>query len=250
MSGHNKWSTIKHKKAAADSKRGKIFTKIIRELTMAAREGGGDPESNARLRSAIAAAKQANMPADTMKRALQRGTGELEGAAYEEFVYEGYGPGGVAVLLEIVTDNKNRTASEIRHIFSKHGGNLGESGTVRHLFDKKGVITVPKSAIGEDALMELVLEAGALDMSTEDDESYEITTEADLSALEGVKQALEEKQIEVETAELAMVPSIEVPVEDEKANQILKMMDAFEEHDDVKNVWANFDIDPALLETT
>ena len=242
MSGHNKWSTIKHKKGAADAKRGRLFTKIIKEMTVAAKNGGGDAEANPRLRAAVLAAKAANMPADNIKRAIQRGTGELEGVNYEELVYEGYGPGGVAVLLEIMTDNKNRTVAEIRHAFSKYGGALGETGSVRRLFEKKGYIAVEKSAIGEDALMETALEAGADDMQTGDD-VYEIYTAPD--AFEAVKAALEAKKIAVQSAELSMIPTIEVALEGSKASQMLKMMDVFEDHDDVQNVWANFDIDDA-----
>jgi YebC/PmpR family DNA-binding regulatory protein len=242
MSGHNKWSTIKHKKGAADAKRGRLFTKIIKEMTVAAKNGGGDPESNPRLRAAVLAAKSANMPADNIKRAIQRGTGELDGVSYEELTYEGYGPGGVAVLVESMTDNKNRTVAEIRHIFSKYGGALGETGSVRRLFEKKGYISVEKSAVGEDALMETALEAGADDMQTGED-AYEIYTAPD--AFEGVRSALEAKKIPMQSAEVSMIPTMEVALDGSKAAQMIKMMDAFEDHDDVQNVWANFDIDDA-----
>ena len=240
MSGHNKWSTIKHKKGAADAKRGRLFTKIIKEIAVSARSGGGDPDSNPRLRAAIIAAKAANMPADNIKRAIQRGTGELDGVTYEELTYEGFGPGGVGILVEIMTDNKNRTAAEIRHIFTKHGGNLAETGAVRRLFDKRGYITVDRDKITEDSLMELALEAGALDMSTAE-EQYEIFTEPD--QLEAVKSTLEAKKIPIASAQIDMIPSVEVELTDQKAAQMLKMMEAFEDHDDVQNVWANFDID-------
>ncbi|HUK12575.1 MAG TPA: YebC/PmpR family DNA-binding transcriptional regulator [Thermoanaerobaculaceae bacterium] len=246
MSGHNKWSTIKHKKGKLDAKRGKVFTKIIRELTTAAREGGGDPDGNPRLRSAIQAAKAANMPGDTMKKAVQRGTGELPGVAYEEVVYEGYGPGGVAVMLQVLTDNRNRTTAEIRHTFGKHGGNLGESGCVGYIFKKQGYLILPKSAGGEDAVMEAALEAGAEDFFAEDPELYEIYTAPE--DLHKVKHALEARGLAVEQAKVEMVPSIQVRLEDKKAEQMVRLMEAFEDHDDVQNVWANFDIDVKLLE--
>jgi YebC/PmpR family DNA-binding regulatory protein len=244
MSGHNKWSTIKHKKGAADAKRGRLFTKIIKEITVSAKNGGGNADFNPRLRAAVVAAKEANMPAENIKRAIQRGTGEIDGVSYEELTYEGYGPGGVAVLVEILTDNKNRTASEVRHIFTKYGGNLGETGSVRRLFEKKGYITVDRKTIEEDALMEIVLEAGALDM-VPGDEQYEIFTAPE--GIEEVKKALEEKKVVLASSSVDMIPSIEVTLTDNKAQQMLKMMDAFEDHEDVQNVWANFDIDDAEL---
>lgn len=246
MSGHNKWSTIKHKKSKADAKRGKLFTKIIRELTTAAREGGGDPEGNPRLRAAIQAAKAANMPSDNITKAIQRGTGELPGVAYEEVVYEGYGPGGVAVMLQVLTDNRNRTTAEIRHLFGKHGGNLGESGCVAFLFKKQGYIILPKSAGSEDSVMEAVLDAGAEDFIAEDPELYEVYTAPE--DLHKVKTALEARGFPVEQAKVEMVPTTQVRLEDKKADQMIRLMEAFEDHDDVQNVWANFDIDAGLLE--
>ncbi len=246
MSGHNKWSTIKHKKSKADAKRGKLFTKIIRELTTAAREGGGDPEGNPRLRAAIQAAKAANMPAENITKAIQRGTGELPGVAYEEVVYEGYGPGGVAVMLQVLTDNRNRTTAEIRHLFGKHGGNLGESGCVSYLFKKQGYLILPKSAGSEDAVMEAVLEAGAEDFFAEDPELYEVYTAPE--DLHKVKAALEQRGFPVEQAKVEMVPTTQVRLEDKRADQMIRLMEAFEDHDDVQNVWANFDIDSSLLE--
>ena len=246
MSGHNKWSTIKHKKGRADAKRGKLFTKIIREITVSAREGGGDADANPRLRSAVADAKTANMPADNIKRAIQRGTGELPGTSYEEVTFEGYGPGGVAVMLEILTDNRNRTTPEIRHLFSKYGGNLGENGCVSWLFSRKGTILVRRSDdLDEDTMMEVVLEAGAEDLDTEDEEFYRITTAPE--ELHQVKEAIEAQQITVETVEFAMDPSTTTSLEGSPAEQMLRLMEAFEDHDDVQNVWANFDIDDETL---
>ena len=246
MSGHNKWSTIKHKKGKTDAKRGKIFTKIIRELTTAAREGGGDPGGNPRLRTAVLAAKAANMPNDTLQKAIQRGTGELPGVSYEEVLYEGYGPGGAAVMLQVLTDNRNRTTAEIRHLFAKHGGNLGESGCVAFLFKKQGYLIVPKSAGGEDAVMEAALEAGAEDFSAEDRELFEIYTAPE--ELHKVKTALESRGLAVEQSKVEMVPTTQVRLEDKRADQMIRLMEAFEDHDDVQNVWANFDIDEQLLQ--
>ncbi|MEW5877811.1 MAG: YebC/PmpR family DNA-binding transcriptional regulator [Acidobacteriota bacterium] len=246
MSGHNKWSTIKHKKSKLDAKRGKLFTKLIREITTAARLGGGDPEANPRLRAAIQAARAANMPQENITKAIQRGTGELPGVAYEEVVYEGYGPGGVAVMLQVLTDNRNRTTAEIRHLFSKHGGNLGETGCVSFLFKKQGYLLVPKSSGSEDAVMEAALEAGAEDFFADDPEFFEIYTAPD--ELHRVKGALEAKGFTVEQAKIEMVPTTQVRLEDKKAEQMIRLMEAFEDHDDVQNVWANFDIDPSLLE--
>jgi YebC/PmpR family DNA-binding regulatory protein len=246
MSGHNKWSTIKHKKGRADAKRGKIFTKIIREITVSAREGGGDPDGNPRLRAAVAAAKAANMPADNIKRAIDRGTGELEGVAYEEISFEGYGPGGVAVMLELLTDNRNRTTPEIRHLFSKHGGNLGENGCVSWLFSRKGLILVPRSeGIDEDGIMESALEAGAEDLDTDDQDYYRICTSAD--ELHAVKDRLEEAGVVVEAAQIEMEPSSTTRLEGKTAQQMIRLMEAFDDHDDVQNVWANFDIDDEIL---
>ncbi|MBI5249657.1 MAG: YebC/PmpR family DNA-binding transcriptional regulator [Desulfomonile tiedjei] len=239
MSGHNKWSTIKHKKGAADAKRGKIFSKFIKEITIAARMGGGDLEGNPRLRTAVNAARAANMPKDNIERAVKRGTGEIEGVNYEEIVYEGYGPGGVAVLVEALTDNKNRTVAEIRHIFDKHSGNLGESGCVSWMFDKKGMIEVTSSGLTEDEVMELALENGAQDVSNEGD-SFEITT--DPSEFEVVRKAVEQKGWKVDMAEITMIPQTTVKLDGKKAEQMLKMMDALDDHDDLQRVYANFDI--------
>lgn len=246
MSGHNKWSTIKHKKGKLDAKRGKLFTKIIRELTTSAREGGGDSTSNARLRTAIAAAKAANMPSDTMQKAIQRGTGELPGVSYEEVYYEGYGPGGVAVMLQVLTDNRNRTTAELRHLFTKHGGNLGETGCVGFLFRKQGYLIVPKSAGSEDAVMEAALEAGAEDFFADDPELFEIYTAPE--ELHQVKGALEARGFGIEQAKIEMVPTTQVRLEDKRAEQMVRLMEVFEDHDDVQNVWANFDIDASVLE--
>jgi YebC/PmpR family DNA-binding regulatory protein len=238
MSGHSKWSTIKHKKGAADAKRGRLFTKLIREITMAAKQGGGAPESNPRLRKAIDDAKAVNMPADNIKRAVQRGTGELPGVSYEEITFEGYGPGGTAVLIEALTDNKNRTLPEIRTIFSKHGGNLGESGSVRFLFQKKGYITIEKDKASEDAVMEAAIEAGADDVQTTD-QYHEIQTSPE--SFEEVKKQLEAKRLPLAVAEISMIPTTEVALDARKADQMVKLMEAIEDHDDVQNVWANFD---------
>ena len=246
MSGHNKWSTIKHKKGRADAKRGKLFTKIIREITVSAREGGGDPDANPRLRAAIADAKAANMPADNIKRAIQRGTGELPGTSYEAVTFEGYGPGGVAVMLEILTDNRNRTTPEIRHLFSKHGGNLGENGCVSWLFARKGSILIGRSdELDEDTMMERALEAGAEDLDISDEDYYRIATAAE--DLHRVKEALEAGGLDVETAELTMEPSTTTRLEGKPAEQMLRLMEAFDDHDDVQHIWANFDIDDDIL---
>jgi YebC/PmpR family DNA-binding regulatory protein len=245
MSGHSKWASIKHKKAAADAKRGKVFTRHIRELTYAAKLGGGDPDSNAALRHAIDAAKAVNMPADNIKKAIMRGTGELEGVNYEGITYEGYGPGGVAILAECLTDNKNRTVAEIRHVFSKYNGNLGEKGCVGWMFSKKGMIIIPQSAIDEDELMEIVLDNGAEDMKTED-EQYEVrTTVEDFSK---VLEAIKAKNIETESAEIAMLPSTFIKLTGKQAEQMLKLADKLEELEDVQNVWSNFDISPEEIE--
>jgi YebC/PmpR family DNA-binding regulatory protein len=245
MSGHSKWASIKHKKGAADAKRGKLFTKVIKELMVAARTGGGNPDTNPRLRTALAAAKGANMPLDNIKRAIMKGTGELPGQQYEAVTYEGYGPGGVAVLAETLTDNKNRTVAEIRHILSKHGGNLGENGSVQWMFDRKGYIAVAKEDASEDKLMELALEAGAEDLQTEDD-SFAIYSS--LENFEDVKSALEAANIPIQTAELTMIPQNGIRLEGKKAEQMLKLMEALEDHDDIQNVYANFDIDEAEME--
>jgi YebC/PmpR family DNA-binding regulatory protein len=240
MSGHSKWASIKHKKGAADAKRGKLFTKIIKEITTAAKLGGGDPTGNPRLRKAMDDAKAANMPADNIKRAILKGTGQLEGVSYEEMSYEGYGPGGVAIYIETLTDNKNRTVSEVRHIFSKHGGNLGESGSVSWIFQRKGYIVVEQSQASEDDLMDIILEAGAEDMK-EDGNNYEIFTSPE--DYEAVDQTLKDKGIEAAISTLSMVPQNYVQLEGKKAEQCLKLMDALEDQDDAQHVWANFDID-------
>jgi len=246
MSGHSKWSTIKRKKGAIDAKRGKAFTKIIKEITLAARLGGGDVEGNSRLRQAVMAAKEENMPKDNIERAIKKGLGGGEGAAnYEEVTYEGYGPGGVAVLIEIMTDNKNRTVAEIRHILSKHGGNLGENGCVAWIFNKKGSIVIDKKNIDEDALMELALEAGAEDVTTEGNE-FEVIT--DPASFEKVKKAIDTKGIKHLEARIGMIPSNTVKLEMNKAEQMLKMMEKLEDNDDVQNVYANFDIDDDVME--
>ncbi|MBW2631503.1 MAG: YebC/PmpR family DNA-binding transcriptional regulator [Deltaproteobacteria bacterium] len=246
MSGHSKWSTIKHKKGAADAKRGKIFTKIIKEITLAARIGGGDVEGNSRLRQAVAAAKAENMPKDNIEKAIKKGTGELEGAAaYEEVVYEGYGPGGVAVLVEVMTDNKNRTVAEIRHIFSKHGGNLGENGCVSWMFEKKGSIIFSKDDADEDRLMEFALEAGAEDV-VEHESEYEVITEP--NTFEDVQSAMDAAEIKYLLAEIGMIPQNTVKLGEDKANQMLKLMEKMEDNDDVQNVYANFDISDEIME--
>jgi len=246
MSGHSKWSTIKHKKGAADAKRGKVFTKIIREITLAARLGGGDPEGNPRLRQAIVAAKAENMPKDNIEKAIKKGAGELgDGTVYEETVYEGYGPGGVAVLVEVMTDNKNRTVSEIRHIFSKHGGNLGENGCVSWMFDKKGTIIFSKDEVNEDELMEIVLEAGGDDVADEESE-YEVIT--DPGSFEDVKAAIDDAGMKYLLAEISMVPQTTVKLDEKKATQMLKLMEQMEDNEDVQNVYANFDIPDEIME--
>ncbi|HOK07513.1 MAG TPA: YebC/PmpR family DNA-binding transcriptional regulator [Syntrophales bacterium] len=246
MSGHSKWSTIKRKKGAIDAKRGKIFTKIIKEITLAARLGGGDPEGNPRLRQAIMAAKDENMPKENIERAIKKGIGGDEGAAaFEEVTYEGYGPGGVAVLVEVMTDNRNRTVAEIRHIFSKHGGNLGENGCVSWMFEKKGTILVDKKAVSEDELMELALEAGADDVRDEENE-YEVITSP--AAFEAVRKAIESRGLPVVSARIGMVPQTTVRIGEDKAAQMLKMMEKFEDNDDVQNVYANFDIPDEIME--
>ena len=242
MSGHSKWHSIKHKKGALDAKRGKLFTKFIKEITVAARTGGGDPEGNARLRKAILDAKAGNMPNDTIDRAIRRGTGEEDGVNYEEITYEGYGPNGVALLIESMTDNRNRTVAEIRHIFSKNGGNLGESGSVGWLFEKKGYIVVEKAAKSEDELFELAIEAGADDLRSDDD-NFEILTAPD--AFDAVLTAVKDAGIEPQAAEVGMIPQNYIKLEGADARQMLKLMEALEDHDDVQKVSANFDISEA-----
>ncbi len=245
MSGHSKWATIKHKKGALDAKRGKIFTRLIKEITMAAKSGGGDPDSNPRLRTAIAAAKAENMPADNIKRAVQRGTGELPGATYEEITFEGYGPGGVALLVDVTTDNRNRTVSEIRHVFTKGGGNLGEAGSVAWMFHKKGTIVVPKSAVKEDDLMNIVLENGGEDMN-DDGDNWEIITPP--NAYEPVLEAIKKANIQVLHSDLGKVPQNYIKLEGPTASQMIRLMEAIEDHDDVQNVSSNFDVDQKQLE--
>ncbi len=246
MSGHSKWSTIKHKKAAQDAKRGKEFTKLIKEITVAARLGGGDPEANPRLRAAVALAKAANMPKNNIERAIKKGTGELEGVSYEEVTYEGYGPGGVALLVETITDNRQRTVADVRYILSKRGGNLGEPGSVAWIFEKKGLIVVEKDKVDEETLMNVALEAGADDLQEQETE-WEVITAPD--AFDQVKAGLEEHDIPVASAEVTMVPSSTVEVDDEqKAAQLLRLMEALEENDDVQHVYANFDIPDHILE--
>jgi YebC/PmpR family DNA-binding regulatory protein len=244
MSGHSKWHSIKHKKAATDSKRGRLFTRLIKEMTAAARMGGGDSDANPRLRLAIATAKAANMPAENIKRAVMRGTGELPGVSYEDVNYEGYGPGGVAIFLEVLTDNRNRTVAEIRHIFSKNGGNLGESGCVGWMFDRRGYFVVEKSAADEEMLLETVLNAGADDMR-EDGDNFEIFTSPE--NFEAVRSALEAANISTEAAEISMMPQNYVKLEGKSAQTMLKLMESLEDHEDIQNVWANFDIDESEM---
>ncbi len=246
MSGHNKWSTIKHKKGAADAKRGKVFTKIIKEITLAARLGGPDPDGNPRLRTAILAAKDENMPKDNIERAIKKGSGTgADAINYEEITYEGYGPGGVAVLVEVMTDNKNRTVAEIRHIFSKHGGNLGENGCVAWMFDKKGSILIDKKAISEESLMELALEAGADDVREEEHEFEIITSPA---VFEEVHRVIDAKGLKPLAARIGMIPQNTVALGEDKAPQMLKLMEKLEDNDDVQNVYANFDISDEMME--
>jgi len=240
MSGHSKWATIKHKKAATDARRGKMFTKIIRELTIAARSGGGDPNSNPRLRTAIAAAKNENMPNDNIERAIQRGTGQLEGETLEEVTYEGYGPGGVGMLVQVVTGNRNRAAGEIRHLFSKNGGNMAETGAVGWMFHRKGDIVVPKELADEDKMLGIVLDAGAEDLR-DDGSAWEVTTPPE--AMEKVRDALVAAGIKPASSEVAMVPQNYVKLSGPQAQQMLRMVEALEDHDDVQHVYANFDID-------
>jgi YebC/PmpR family DNA-binding regulatory protein len=244
MSGHSKWATIKHKKGATDAKRGKIFTRLIKEITIAAKGGGGDPDGNPRLRTAILAAKAENMPAENIKRAIQRGTGELEGLSYEEILYEGYGPGGVAVMVQVLTDNKNRAVSEIRHAFSKNNGNLGESGSVGYLFSKKGVIVVDKAVANEDKLTEIALDAGADDLS-EEGETWEVLTGP--KEYDAVLEAIKAAGIKPEHAEVTMVPSTYQRLEGTQATAMLRLLDVLEDLDDTQNVYTNFDMDEATM---
>ena len=245
MSGHSKWSTIKRKKGATDAKRGKIFSKLIKEITMAARMGGADPDANPRLRTAIAGAKAENMPKDNIERAIKKGTGALEGVAYEETYYEGYGPGGAAVYVESLTDNKKRTVADIRHIFSKSGGNLGEAGCVAWMFAKKGLVVFEKAGIDEETLMEAVLDAGGEDIRDEESTLEVITAPEDFEA---VKKALDERNLTYLLAEITMVPQSTVKLEDKEAEQMLRLMDGLEDSDDVQKVYSNFDISDKTLE--
>ena len=245
MSGHSKWATIKHKKGALDAKRGKTFTRLIKEITIAAKGGGGDPDGNPRLRTAVLAAKAENMPAENIKRAIQRGTGELEGVNYEEISFEGYGPGGVAIIVDVLTDNRNRAVSEIRFAFSKNGGNLGESGSVRFMFSKKGVIAVEKGAASEEQLMEIVLEHGGEDLNDEGD-TWEIIT--DPASYETVSAAIKAAGIATVMSEVTMVASTYTKLEGAQANQMVRLLEALEDSDDTQNVYSNFDMDAEQLE--
>ena len=244
MSGHSKWATIKHKKGALDAKRGKVFTRIIKEISMAAKSGG-DPETNPRLRTAVLAAKAENMPADNIKRAIQRGTGELPGVSYEEATFEGYGPGGVALLVDVSTDNRNRTVSDIRHIFTKNGGNMGEAGSVAWMFHKKGYIIVPKTAAKEDDLMNIVLEAGGEDLR-DDGENWEVVTAP--SSYEVVLEAVKKAGMTPTISEISMIPQNYIKLEGSAANTMIRLLEALEEHDDVQHVYSNFDVDEKQLE--
>jgi YebC/PmpR family DNA-binding regulatory protein len=244
MSGHSHWATIKHKKGAADAKKGKLFSKIARLIILAARQGGGDPKMNLKLQYALDEARAANMPKDNIERAIKRGTGELEGVSYEEVTYEGYGPGGVAFLVEALTDNKNRSAAEIRKIFESTGGNLGTSGSVRRLFDRKGILRVPAEGITEDQLMSDVLDAGADNME-KDGEFFEITTAA--LDYDKVKKTLTDKKYKIESSELGMIPSLSVPVDEEIGQKILRLMDGLDESDDVQKIYSNFELPESLL---
>lgn len=246
MAGHSKWAQIKHKKAHADAKKGRVFTKIVKEISVAARLGGGDPEGNPRLRLAIEKAKEVNMPSDNIKRAIMKGTGELPGVSYEEYSYEGYGPGGVAVLIEVLTDNKNRTVSELRYLMSKHGGSLGEAGCVAWMFEKKGYILVEKGKVDEDTLMSIALDAGAEDMKNDPKEdNYEIITRPE--DLNPVKSAIESAGIPVSLAEITMLPKSYVSLDEKNSEQMMRLMEVLEDHDDVQNVYANFDISEEVM---
>jgi YebC/PmpR family DNA-binding regulatory protein len=247
MSGHSKWHTIKHKKGAADAKRGKVFTRVIKELTVAARNGGGDPEMNPRLRTIVAEAKAVNMPAENIKRAIQRGTGELPGVNYDEITYEGYGPGGAALIIEALTDNRNRTVGELRHTLTKYNGNLGESNSVAWMFAKKGYIVVDKKAADEEKLLNAVLEAGGDDLR-DDGDSWEIISEP--AAFEAVRDAVKALGIEPASAEIAMIPQNYVKLEGKAANQMVKLMEVLDDHEDVKHVWSNFDIEEKEIEAS
>jgi len=244
MAGHSKWAQIKRKKAVTDARRGQLWTKLLKEVTVATRMGGGDPDGNPRLRTAVQEAKSSNVPNDNIDRAIRRGTGELEGVSYEEVTYEGYGPGGVAILVEVVTDNRNRSVAEIRHIFSKSGGNLGDNGCVAWMFDKKGLFAIDKDEMSEEAFMELALEIGAEDISIEE-ETYEIYSQPDLFA--AIREEIENREVSLVAQELAMLPQNQIKVGGDKAPQLLKLMEALEDQEDVQHVWANFDIDADVL---
>ncbi len=247
MSGHSKWSQIKHKKGQTDAKRGRIFTKLVKEISIAARLGGGDPDGNPRLRTAIEKAKEVNMPHDNIKKAVMKGTGELPGVAYEDYVYEGYGPAGVALMIEVMTDNKNRTLPEIRHMLGKSGGSLGETGCVSWMFDKKGYILVSKSKASEDAVMSIALDAGAEDMKNDpNEENYEIITAPE--DFTGVKEALEKANVSISSAEVTMLPKNYVVLDEKAAEQMVRLMDNLEDHEDIQNVYANFDIPDEVAE--
>jgi YebC/PmpR family DNA-binding regulatory protein len=244
MSGHSKWATIKRKKGALDAKRGKMFTKLIKELTIAAREGGGDPAANPRLRLAVDNAKAANMPQDNIERAIKKATGELEGVTYHELTYEGYGPAGVAVLVEVATDNKNRIVAEVRHLFSKYGGSMGETGSVAWMFDRKGVITLQKQGWSEDDIMELILDAGAEDLQSEE-EFFEIQTP--LESFEPVRKTIADKNLSIENASLQWIAKNTLPVSGDEAERVMKLIEALEDNDDVQNVYSNADIDESTV---
>ena len=245
MSGHSKWSSIKHKKGAADARRGKIFSKLNKEITVAARMGGGDPDGNPRLRSAILAAKAENMPKDNIERAIKKGTGELEGVNYEEMTYEGYGPGGVAMLVECLTDNKNRTVADIKYIFDRHGGNLGEPGCVAWMFEKKGLISFDKDGVDEEKLLEVALEAGAEDVKEESD-GFDVYTPP--SDFETVKEAFDNAELKYSSSSVSMIPQNTIKLEGKKAEQMINLMEALEDNDDISNVYANFDIPDEVME--
>jgi YebC/PmpR family DNA-binding regulatory protein len=247
MSGHSKWASIKHKKGALDAKRGKMFSRIIKELTVAARAGGGDPDMNPRLRTVVADAKAANMPADNIKRAIRRGTGEEPGMSYDEIMYEGYAAGGVAVMIDALTDNKNRTVGELRHLLGKHGGNLGETNSVGWMFEKKGYIVVEKDKVDEDTLMSTALDAGADDLR-DDGDNWEIISKPE--AFIAVKSALEGLKVEMAAAEVAMLPQNYVKVEGKVAQQVLRLLEAIEDHDDVRHVWSNMDVEEQEIEAS
>jgi YebC/PmpR family DNA-binding regulatory protein len=247
MSGHSRWSTIKHKKGATDAKRGKLFTRLIKEMTVAARQGGGDINGNPRLRAAVNEAKANNMPKDTIERAVKRGSGELEGASYEEITYEGYGPGGVAIIVEALTDNSHRTTPEIRHIFEKNGGNLGAPGSVKFQFDRKGYFAIEKKAVGEEKLMEVALEAGADDLQTDNPDAYEVYTSPE--NFEQVRQALEKNNIPTVEAKIGQIPSMYVKLDEVKSKQTMRLLEMLDDQDDVQNVWSNFDIPAEMMES-